>query len=939
MTRPAVVDAMPRVFGASDFVARAFTRDPALFFEMAHEGLLEGPHDNEALFARVGAATRNAGDERELGRVLRRLRLRESLRAAWRDIAGWAELAETLAHMSCLAEACLSAGLDRLDGWLAAKHGRPRDSGGRVQGLVVVGMGKLGARELNFSSDVDLVFAYREDGATGDGTSLNEYFTKLARSLVNLIGKSTADGVVFRVDARLRPFGESGPMVLSFDAMEDYYQAQGREWERYAWVKARCVAGDRAAWPALWDSLRPFVYRRYLDYGVFDSLREMKAMIAAEVRRKKLAGDVKLGSGGIREVEFIGQVLQLIRGGVIPELQCRPILTALDRLAGHGLLDVGAARELTRAYVFLRRVENRLQEWGDLQTHALPVEPVRREAMAMSLDFPDWEEFLEALDFHREKVHRHFNELLEQPGKPETADASTPFHDAWAAASDAEQAAGHLARAGIADSAGAGSHLSRLRQSPKVRSLSQKGRSRLDRLVPMVAAEAAKTGQPAVVLGRMADIVEAVCQRTNYLALLQEEPQVLALLAGLCDATPLVSRQVASHPVLMDELVDPRMLYSPPDRDGLRRELASRMGRCPDGDLEVQMEDLRIFKQVNTLRVIAADVSGALPLMKVSDRLTWIAEAVLEQVLDLAWKHVSARFGKPACTLNDTSCDKGFAVIGYGKLGGLELGYGSDLDLVFMHAGKTMDMTDGERQLDAGSFFARLGQRFIHILTAHTSSGALYEIDMRLRPSGGSGVLVSNLSSWREYELEDAWTWEHQALVRARFVAGDPVVGEAFAMARDMILRQPRDRDRLREDVVSMRDRMRENLLKRKEGMFDLKQGVGGIVDIEFINQYFVLALSYEYPELAIWTDNVRILETIVKTNLLPAGEARGLRAAYLALRADTHRLALERREALVPDDRHLEHRRLVIRLWNRVLGEETGEHAGSDGEGDGGEG
>jgi glutamate-ammonia-ligase adenylyltransferase len=917
-----VMESLSRVWSASDFVSGAFIRDPALFASLCREGAFVSSHSLPALAARFHDALSSVTDEEGLKQALRLLRRREMLVTAWRDLAGWASLEESLARMTDLAALCLSHALARLETWQCAADGEPLRRDGRPQRLLVIGMGKLGAGELNFSSDIDLIFAYPEDGETSKGKSNLDHFTRLARKLVAVLGQNTADGFVFRVDTRLRPYGESGPLALSFEAMETYYESQGREWERYAWVKAGCVAGGKEDWPALWGALRPFVYRRYLDYGVFDSLREMKRMIAQECARKKLGDDIKLGPGGIREIEFIGQVLELLRGGVIPSLQKRPILEALDALMAEGQMEAAAGEELARAYLFLRRCENRLQEWADMQTHTLPKDPLREEALAYSMDFDSHAAFMSALNAERRVVHGHFDALLSQGERQGEDSALARFREIFEGADDGERTRAALEGLGFEDPGASAARLLALKQSPRLRNLAEKGRARLSRVASLILSQSSRAERPPEVLSRLLDIVEAVGQRATYLALLEEEPRVLPLLADLCAASPQVSARVARHPVLLDELVDPGMLYNPPDKAGLVHDLARTMARAAPGDVEEEMDALRLFKQVNVLRVIAADVTGALPLMKVSDRLTWIAEAALDETIRRAHAYLTKRHGPAECFLGGASCGAGFAVAGYGKLGGLELGYGSDLDLVFLHAGDPLSMTNGERPLDTASFFARMGQRVIHYLATHTNLGHLYEIDMRLRPSGSSGVLASNIEAWREYMLGEAWTWERQALVRARFVAGDPIVGRRFEEIRKEVLRLPRDREKLREDVVSMRDKMRAGLDKSGEGMFDLKQGLGGIVDIEFLNQYLVLALAYEYPEMAVWSDNVRILETIVSIKVLRPEVAKGLKAAYLAFRADTHRSALEFREALAPEERHREHRALVRRLWEEVLGE-----------------
>lgn len=918
---PEVLAVLRRVWAASEFVAESCIREPALLADLLASGDLNRPYPAGAHARRLAAALRGCRDEAALARILRRERRREMVRIAWRDLAGWADLAGTLRETSWLAEAAVDTALAKLHAWAAEEHGVPHGArSGEPQGLVVLGMGKLGAFELNFSSDIDLILAYEEEGETrGRRAALDNeaFFTGVARRLVAALNEPTEDGFVFRVDLRLRPYGDSGPLVMSLAQMEEYYQRQGREWERYALIKARPVGGDRAAGERLLAMLRPFVYRRYLDYGVFESLREMKALIDREAGRRELADDIKLGRGGIREIEFIGQTFQLIRGGREPALRAQGILDVLDRLGAAGYLAPEACAELAGDYVFLRRLENRLQMYADAQTHRVPRDAAARARLARSMGFGDTDAFVRALAECRARVRGHFDQVFAQAPTPPAA----PGGDAWTAlwpSGDAElvtspaddetpPAARIFGDEGIR-------RLRLLREGSLYRSLSANGRARMDRLMPLLLTEVAGAERPDVTLVRVLDLIEHIARRTAYLALLAETPVVLSQMVRLCAASPWIARMIGAQPLLLDELIDTRSLYRPLARDALQRELAHRLGGVAADDLEQQMEVLRQFKQAGVLRVAAADVAGAMPLMIVSDHLTEIAEVCLAEVLRLAADHTLRGGGAAA----RKALDRGFAIVAYGKLGGIELGYGSDLDIVFLHG--------GEGDETAGPIFARLGQRIIHMLSAHTPAGILYPVDLRLRPSGAAGLLVSSIAAFETYQREQAWTWEHQALVRARVVAGNGAVSKRFEALRAEILARPREPEALRGEIREMRERMRRELSRGGADRFDIKQDRGGIADIEFLVQYAVLRWAGDHPQLLRWTDNIRQLDALAEVGLIGADEAAGLKDIYRAYRARVHRLALQEIEdAVVPDDEFRDERAAVAALWDRIVGARAG--------------
>ncbi len=921
-----------RAWAVSEFVALSCTRQPALLLGLLDSGDLSQPYDADTYSRSLGQQIQDEVTNAEnLGHCLRRFRQREMLRIAWRDISGLADVNETMADLSALADACIQLALSWLSQHLSGESGVPQNAAGQPQQMVVLGMGKLGACELNFSSDVDLIFVFPETGETHGGQrslSNEQFFTRLGQSLIKALDENTAEGFVFRVDMRLRPFGQSGALACSFQAMENYYQSHGRDWERYALVKARVVAGDQEQGALLLDTLRPFVFRRYLDFGAFEALREMKKMVEAEVKRKGMANHVKLGAGGIREVEFIGQAFQLIRGGREPELQQREIQLVLAYLAEKDYLPEYVVQQLLEAYTFLRNTEHRVQEFQDQQTHLLPEDELGRQRLAFGMGFAHWDEFVPVLRGHMARVHSHFEQVFEAP-QAEHAEADTSgLTEVWLDELDEVDGIAALEKAGYEDAVASWARLKTFREQRCYQSLSRTGRGRMDRLVPLMLGAVAQATGPDVVLQRLITLLESIARRSAYLSLLIEHPLALSQLVRLCAASPWISQLLVKHPVLLDELLDPRSLYQPPDRLQLEADLKQRLSHIDADDLEQAMDVMRQFKQASVLRVAAADVAEAVPLMEVSNLLTDIAEVILESVLEQAWGDMVARHGVPGCARAGSGkgeeC-KGFAVLAYGKLGGFELGYGSDLDLVFIHNSDNANaVTDGAKPVAEAVFFARLGQRMIHIMTALTPAGILYEVDMRLRPSGASGLLVTSLSAFSDYQKNKAWTWEHQALVRARTVAGDANVGKQFETIRRELLSLKRDPAGLRKDIADMRQKMRDSLDKTREGTFDLKHGAGGIADIEFMVQCGVLSWACDTLALADFTDNIRLLAGFAQNGKMPENDAVLLSDAYRTFRAEVHRLTLQERPAIVSDTVYVKERGHVKRLWREMFGSDS---------------
>ncbi|WP_425929608.1 bifunctional [glutamate--ammonia ligase]-adenylyl-L-tyrosine phosphorylase/[glutamate--ammonia-ligase] adenylyltransferase [Pseudomonas sp. NyZ201] len=929
--------AFARVAAASEFVLEQSLRDPAMLLSLAESGELERRFAPGELCAQLAAAAQAATTEDELARNLRRQRTRHQVRIIWRDLTRQADLVETCRDLSDMADAAI----DQAYQWLYPRHcqqfGTPiGNRSGQPQQMVVLGMGKLGAVELNLSSDIDLIFAFPEGGETeGVKRSLDnqEFFNRLGQRLIKALDPITVDGFVFRVDMRLRPYGSAGALTLSFNALEQYYQDQGRDWERYAMIKARVVAGDQVAGSQLLEMLRPFVYRRYLDFSAIEALRTMKQLIQQEVRRKGMSGNIKLGAGGIREVEFIAQAFQLIHGGRDLSLQQRPLLKVLATLEGQGYLPAPVVEELREGYMFLRYTEHAIQAIADRQTQMLPDGDLDRARIAFMLGFPDWDAFHDRLMHWRARIDWHFRQVIADPDEDEGEGevvVGGEWLPLWEEAQDEEAACRQLEDAGFRDAPRAIKLLAGLRSSPQLRAMQRLGRERLDAFIPRLLAQAVEHDDPDLVLERVLPLVEAVARRSAYLVLLTENPGALRRLLTLCAASPWIAEQIARFPLLLDELLNESRLFSPPLAPELAAELRERLTRIPEDDLEQQMEALRHFKLAHSLRVAASEIAGSLPLMKVSDYLTWLAEAILDQVLALAWRQTVARHGRPQRS-DGSPCDPGFIIVGYGKVGGIELGHGSDLDLVFIHDGDPQAETDGAKPIDSAQFFTRLGQRIIHLLTTQTASGQLYDVDMRLRPSGASGLLVSSVGAFERYQQNEAWTWEHQALVRARVLVGCPQVGAAFEGVRARVLGKERDLAGLRSEVSEMRAKMRDNLGTKSTAAgtaanaydsgvpFDIKQDAGGIVDIEFMVQYAALAWSHSHPALLRYTDNIRILEGLEDAGLVPASDAVLLREVYKAFRSAAHRQALQKQAGVIDAGQFVNERQQVRRIWSEL--------------------
>ena len=918
---------LPRVYGlfaGSVFASQFCQRYPQILLGDDARQRLDQSLSLDDYRVFVEQALASERDEKALMSALRVLRQQEMIRIAWRDLHGLASQAETLRNLSELAEAFIDSTLRYCYRELAGRFGVPRNPEGLEQKLVVLGMGKLGGLELNYSSDIDLILAY-PDKAETDGRKpidVSDFYRRVVQRFIKLINEPTADGFVFRVDLRLRPFGNSGPLAMSFDAMEAYYQTQGREWERYAMIKARAVSGEPADVAQLFSFLRPFVFRRYLDYSAFESLRELKAKITLQVQRKGMENNVKLGAGGIREIEFIGQAFQLVRGGRETELQVRGIVPVLTLLGEKGYLPVDEVADLLIAYDFLRATENRLQMVQDAQTHVLPESPEEQARLAFTMGFDDYSAFHTELARHRQRVQLIFESVFQLEGATEALPEATHFKSIWSGDVSEEEALTALTAAGFSDATGLLGQLTQLGQGGFYSRLTNTARERLDTLMPPVLEAAAACPNPDDTVARLLALLRNIAGRSVYLQVLIENPPSLALLVRLFSASRWLADFVTASPMVIDEVLDHRLLNDVPDQASMEAEMAQIIARVENEGLDVQMDAVREFRQAAVMRVVVADIEGHLPLKDVSNHLTAIAEVVLQGATVLVQGAMRARHGVARYEHDGQTHEATFGIIGYGKLGGFELGYGSDLDVVFLHDSHgSRQRSDGGKPLENAVYFARLAQKLMSFLQTTTPAGTLYEVDTRLRPNGNSGLLVSGLGAFAEYQESTAWTWEHQALVRARVVVGSEALRDTFGAVRHAILARHRERATLRSEVTEMRERMRRELSRAKAGEFDLKQDRGGIVDIEFMVQYGVLAHACDHPALTDWTDNLRIIERLSEAGFLCADQAARIMEVYFTYRGYTHTQALQGQKSPVPmNDEITRCRDDMLALWTHLV-------------------
>lgn len=917
--------ALKTVLCLSEYFAATMIRQ----FEYTRDALLnnafEQPLDHtyvHQLFDEILASNTDKPEleEAELCRALRVLRQRCMLHIIWRDALKIGTTIETTNALSALADVSILIARKYSDIALQARFGIPVCKHSQTpQTLLVIAMGKLGAHELNLSSDIDLIFCYPRSGDTCTDTNPNarsisnqEYFIKLGQKIIQTLDNNTADGFVFRTDMRLRPYGQSGPLVMNFASLESYYHEQGRDWERFAMIKAR-VVGDENNTDAkeLLSILRPFSYRTYVDFGAIESLRKLKAMIEAEVRRNHLDDNIKLGSGGIREIEFIVQSFQLIRGGQDKHLQQRELLIILELLEQDGHLPSQVCHELRDAYIFLRNTEHAIQAINDEQTQQLPHTELNQRRVASSLQCRDWLNFSAKLQQHRDNVATHFSHIVAKDNEPPEHEEHSnnqqyqEWEEYWLHLNDDHNELPDInSKESPLDQEQRNQYHAQWQafaRSRLISTLQKEGRQRLDTLMPHLLTELWCNNPPLLTQARIIPLLEAIVRRSAYLVLLYEQPCALKHLLNLCAASPWVAEHIRQTPLLLDDLLNPPLLSEAPSPNELHQELYLQLLRCDEQDEEQHLEQLRYFLRTHKLRAATNELAGRLDVMQTSDYLTHLAEVLLDNILYHSWRQMIAKYGQPTRADGSPVNEPELAIIGYGKMGGCELSYSSDLDLVFLNQchphGNTTGI-NGQRSIDNPVFYTRLGQRIIHMLSAQTRLGQLYEVDMRLRPSGSSGMIVTSVKAFAEYQSQNAWTWEHQALVRARPICGHAPTMNEFNRLRTQLLSQPKDTSAIANAIIEMRQKMRAHLgSKPSQTWFHLKYDDGGMVDIEFMVQYFVLAWSHARNELLHATGNVSLLDTVATLGLIAPQDAQTLQATYLTYRAETHRRALQQQD------------------------------------------
>ena len=871
-------------------------------------------------------------DESKVMSGLRHLRMLMMMRWIWQDALALIKLEQLTDELSDFADGCLLFAKSYTYQQLVSKYGQPTfiNAQGKpqVDDMAIMAMGKLGAQELNLSSDIDLVFIHQGRGETDGDKSKGtrsidnkRFMTRLGQGIIRLLDNNTADGFVFRVDMRLRPWGDGSDLAIHLSALQKYFSNHGRAWERFAWLKARVVGQiESPFYDEIQAMIKPFVFRYYVDYSAFSALREMKSLIQNQVAQREDLDNIKLGAGGIRDIEFIVQAFQLIYGGRQPQLQVKSCLKAMQALYELEYFEPPTYQKLQAAYRFLRRLEHAIQAINDQQTQRLPHDEFWQHNLALTLGFADWSALLVTLNDHREDVNAPFERMVTERQMPAQEDSTL----------EPANIAQQIAQLDTVLTQQSRAQLDAFWQSKMVANLSDEARSRLDAAYPVVLhallAHQQQQQLANTALPRLITLLEAICRRSIYLVMLAENPNATVELIPMLSASPWIANELALYPVLLDTFLQQRYRHLP-DKSELRDILRQRLLRVEREDEEELLSVLRLFKKNQVLAVAASDVLAERPIMKVSDSLTFIAAVVLEAALERGFSELVRRYGYPIGQDGDpvTEADCGFAIIGYGKLGGLELSYSSDLDLVFLHKIKEEGMTTGETSVSGMKFAARLAQKLMTYLNTQTRDGRAYEIDMRLRPSGNAGMMVVSCHAFETYQLSKAWSWEHQALVRARAICGDKRVMARFCDIRREVLALPRTLDEVRIEVTSMRIKMQKHLgtsqWEQQEGKFHLKQDAGGIVDIEFLAQFAVLAYSHDYPSLTKWSDNVRIFEEMALLGIWSNEICQDLTEAYLRIRAASHQLALSEQSLLVDEGLWVETRTLVQGQWQRLMG------------------
>lgn len=927
-----VICALPKVLSGSDFFANQLIQHPLYLTELLEKDELWNKQSKLYYARKVVVFDWLAMESEAFDRALRAFRNKAYIRIIWRDSLHLSTVQETMQDLSDLASILIKLCVRIHTKKLVQVHGKPTNHAGIPQDLVVIAMGKLGAHELNLSSDVDLIFTYPEEGETAlepgmsakKQLSNQEFFIRLGHRIIYSLNEVTSDGFVFRVDMRLRPYGQSGALASSFASLEKYYLDQGRSWERYAFIKARAITGEYKQVGNVFKFLNTFVYRRYVDYGVIDAIRKMKALINREVLRQGDVDNIKIGTGGIREIEFIVQIFQLIQGGQKSQLRTSRLLSALSVLESEQMLPEQVVFELREAYIFLRRSEHVLQAFDDRQTHLLPGDEEHRERMAYVMGFSAWHLYAQVLEKHRNLVRLHFGEMVKPDQEEEVSeDLQVELFQAWWLDElTSDQLFLLLQDTEFADIKTANLVLNDFRISVYARLMQRTEKERIDQLMPILLSCIAENELANTVLSRITMILEQVIRRSSYISLLIERPKALSQLIMLCGVSQWIPEELTRFPHLLDELLYDFHLMTIPTAKELREELRQQLLRVPEEDLESQMEILRMFKNVHRFHAAVAEIMQVFPVTEISDYLTLVAECLLQMALDISVQQLVAKYGLPQRSEAASSPDPiQILIIAYGKMGSMEMSYGSDLDLVFVYQAEPHLSTQGPKSIENQVFYARLVQRTIHILSTTTHGGRLYEVDTRLRPSGESGLLVCQLQYLEQYLLNNAWTWEHQALVRARAVAGHPDLSKDFDQLRQNILCLPRTEKILQIQIIKMRAKMMEQFgMPVDAAVFDIKQDAGGLVDIEFIAQYGVLLWAQRYPDLVQEVGTLKIIEAFSRLDLLSTVQAEQLSEAYIEYRSMIHLLIIKNLPSTITATKFEYHRTVVRSVWREFI-------------------
>ncbi len=902
------------MLASSDYVTRLLCQTPSLAQEIQpalHRDFIE-----EDYFKVWEPFSDNVTDEITLMQALRKFSQKYMLHIIWRELLGLSSFDAHLQALSSLADVCVKVATDFLYKAACQQFGTPCNEQGQPQPFVVVAVGKLGASELNLSSDIDLIFTYPEEGVTLDGPrkiSNQQFFTKIGQQLIKVLAEITNEGFVYRVDMRLRPHGQSGSLVLNFNAIENYYQYHGRDWERYALIKARVITGDEASKQRLYALLQPFIYRRYLDYGAFESLREMRDLVALEVKRKQIKKNIKLGPGGIRQIEFLAQAFQLIRGGQHRQFQHRQLLVILARLAQGGLIEERVCKELESAYIFLRKSEHRLQLFHNQQTHVLPTNALDKERLYFTMGYTSWGEYQRALKTHTQLVENHFNHISSSPHSHDHI--NTELNEAalvWSKLAEASFSVPLLEKMGYVDAKSIYDQLLHFKESRTCQNLKKHASLRLDKIMPVLIFKIAKIAHSSLVIERMLRLMQSITRRSAYLSLLLEKPKALDYLIHIAHLSEWILSQLCDYPILLDELLSPPSITEVTSREYLEKELNERLSWLPANDLEGQMDHLRQFKMSSYLHLALLEIDNQNNSLDIYAALNNIVEIILNKIMDLSIDFMISHFQltQTKAALKEKIP---FAIVAYGKLGAGELTYQSDLDLVFLYTTPEQSMISGKMHSHE-EYALRLAQRIIHMLSTHTACGTLYEVDVRLRPGGSAGLLVSHFEAFKKYLHEKAWTWEHQALVKARVVAGASLLD--FEKLRADILTKKRDPELLAKEIKKMREKMHEHRYRKNE----IKMVKGGLADIDFIAQYFMLLKANECPSLLTMRSSTAIVETLLKHHLIQNEDGALLLAALHCYQQYIRRKIFQPELALSEDERLNDYLGKISLLWQRIF-------------------